>query len=151
MRLTAGTRLGSYEVVAAIGADGMGGVYRARDPRLDREVALKVLPEDAMADPDRARRFEQEARAVAALNHPNILRWSPDGRALFVSKALSRHSRVGRRPDLRLQLPAVAVQLVHRRGTAVSAGRGGLNARTMDGRPPPPPRSSAGSLVVSLQ
>jgi Tol biopolymer transport system component len=73
MRLAAGIRLGPYEILAAIGAGGMGEVYRARDPRLDREVALKVLPDDAMADPDRARRFEQEARAVAALNHPNIL------------------------------------------------------------------------------
>ncbi len=73
MALSAGTRLGPYEVVALIGAGGMGEVYRARDPRLGRDVAIKVLPTAYSADPDRLRRFEQEARAAAALNHPNIL------------------------------------------------------------------------------
>jgi serine/threonine protein kinase len=73
MTLTAGTRLGPYEVVALIGAGGMGEVYRARDPRLGRDVAIKVLPRQYAADEDRLRRFEQEARAASALNHPNIL------------------------------------------------------------------------------
>jgi Tol biopolymer transport system component len=73
MTLTSGTRLGPYEVVAPIGAGGMGEVYRARDSRLGRDVALKVLPESFARDVERLRRFEQEARAVAALNHPNIL------------------------------------------------------------------------------
>ena len=73
MALTPGTRLGSYEIVSAIGAGGMGEVYRARDTKLNRDVALKVLPEAFTADPDRLRRFEQEARAAAALNHPNIV------------------------------------------------------------------------------
>jgi serine/threonine protein kinase/Tol biopolymer transport system component len=73
MALTPGTNLGPYEIVALIGAGGMGEVYRARDQRLGREVAVKVLPASFAADPDRLRRFEQEARAVAALNHPNIL------------------------------------------------------------------------------
>ncbi len=68
-----GTRLGPYEIVAPIGAGGMGEVYRARDTRLGRDVAIKVLPAEFAADPDRLRRFELEARAVAALNHPNIL------------------------------------------------------------------------------
>jgi serine/threonine-protein kinase len=72
MPLSAGTRLGSYEVIAAIGAGGMGEVYRARDTRLDRDVALKILPESFAADPDRRARFEREAKALAALNHPNI-------------------------------------------------------------------------------
>jgi TolB-like protein/Flp pilus assembly protein TadD len=71
--LTAGSRLGPYEVVSPIGAGGMGEVYRARDSRLGRDVAIKVLPEEFAADPERLRRFEQEARAVAALDHPNIL------------------------------------------------------------------------------
>jgi serine/threonine protein kinase/tetratricopeptide (TPR) repeat protein len=71
--LQAGTRLGPYEIVAAIGAGGMGEVYRARDTRLDRDVAIKVLPAEFASDPERLRRFEQEARAVAALDHPNIL------------------------------------------------------------------------------
>jgi len=71
--LDPGSRLGRYEIVAPIGAGGMGEVYRARDPRLGRDVAIKVLPPSATADDDRRRRFEQEARAVAALSHPNVL------------------------------------------------------------------------------
>src|SRR5580704_5612695 len=67
------TRLGPYEIVARLGAGAMGEVYRARDSRLGREVAVKILPADVSADPGRRARFEQEARAVAALNHPNIL------------------------------------------------------------------------------
>jgi eukaryotic-like serine/threonine-protein kinase len=73
MTLSSGTKLGPYEILAPLGAGGMGEVYRARDSRLGREVALKVLPESFSSDVDRLRRFEQEARAVAALNHPNIL------------------------------------------------------------------------------
>jgi serine/threonine protein kinase len=73
MTLAPGTKLGPYEILAPLGAGGMGEVYRARDSRLGREVALKVLPESFSKDADRLRRFEQEARAVAALNHPNIL------------------------------------------------------------------------------
>ena len=73
MGLSPGSRLGPYDIVAPLGAGGMGEVYRARDTRLGREVALKVLPEGFAADPDRLARFEREARAVAALSHPNIL------------------------------------------------------------------------------
>jgi len=73
MPLTPGTRLGPYEIQSPIGAGGMGEVYRARDTRLGRDVALKILPESFARETDRLRRFEQEARAVAALNHPNIL------------------------------------------------------------------------------
>src|SRR5918996_384652 len=73
MSLEQGSRLGPYEIVAPLGAGGMGEVYRARDPRLGRQVAIKVLPEKATADPERLLRFEQEARAVAALSHPNVL------------------------------------------------------------------------------
>src|SRR6202165_323575 len=69
---TPGTRLGPYEILAPIGAGGMGEVYRAKDPRLGREVAIKVLPASFSADSDRVRRFEQEARAAGILNHPNI-------------------------------------------------------------------------------
>ncbi|HTQ61875.1 MAG TPA: serine/threonine-protein kinase, partial [Candidatus Solibacter sp.] len=73
MALSAGTKLGPYEIVAPLGSGGMGEVYRARDERLGRSVAIKVLPASFTGDPDRLRRFDLEARAVAALNHPNIL------------------------------------------------------------------------------
>jgi len=73
MSLAAGARLGPYEIVSALGAGGMGEVYRARDLRLGRDIAIKVLPSAFSADPERLARFEQEARAAAALNHPNIL------------------------------------------------------------------------------
>src|SRR5580698_4690143 len=73
MNLAAGTKLGPYEIVSLLGAGGMGEVYRARDSRLRRDVAVKVLPQTLSLDADRLRRFEQEALATAALNHPNIL------------------------------------------------------------------------------
>ncbi|HZW80762.1 MAG TPA: WD40 repeat domain-containing serine/threonine protein kinase [Candidatus Deferrimicrobiaceae bacterium] len=73
MNLTSGTKLGPYEIVSLLGAGGMGEVYRARDSRLKRDVAIKVLPQALSLDADRLRRFEQEALATAALNHPNIL------------------------------------------------------------------------------
>jgi eukaryotic-like serine/threonine-protein kinase len=73
MSLGSGTKLGPYEVQSPLGEGGMGKVYRARDTRLGRDVALKVLSESFSRDADRLQRFEQEARAVAALNHPNIL------------------------------------------------------------------------------
>ncbi len=73
MALTPGTRLGPYAIDAPLGAGGMGEVYRARDTRLGRDVAVKVIAAESATDPDRLARFEQEARAAAALNHPNIL------------------------------------------------------------------------------
>src|SRR6266849_2648834 len=72
MPLHSGTRLGTYEILGALGAGGMGEVYRARDTKLDRDVAIKVLPASLAADPDRLARFEREARLLASLNHPNI-------------------------------------------------------------------------------
>jgi Tol biopolymer transport system component len=72
MPLTSGSRLGPYEILSAIGAGGMGEVYRAKDPRLGRDVAIKVLPSSFSADADRLRRFEQEAKAAGVLNHPNV-------------------------------------------------------------------------------
>src|SRR5947207_12309260 len=71
--ITTGTKFGPYEVTGQLGAGGMGEVYRARDTRLGREVAIKVLPASFASDADRLRRFEQEARTTGMLNHPNIL------------------------------------------------------------------------------
>src|SRR5437667_4361161 len=73
MSLAAGARLGPYEILAAIGAGGMGEVYKARDTRLGRDVAVKVLPASFAVDSERLRRFEQEARTVAQLSHPGIV------------------------------------------------------------------------------
>src|SRR5262249_27476066 len=73
MPLAPSTRLGPYEIVAPLGAGGMGEVYRARDSRLDREIAIKILPERLAHDPQALAPFEREAKAVAALSHPNIL------------------------------------------------------------------------------
>src|SRR5271157_3433871 len=73
MSLSPGTRLGTYEIQAAIGAGGMGEVYRATDTKLGREVAVKILPAEMASDPDRLARFHREARTVAALNHPNVV------------------------------------------------------------------------------
>src|SRR6266566_32935 len=72
MPLTVGEKLGLYEILAPIGAGGMGEVYRARDTKLDREVAIKVLPDSLAQDADRLARFEREAKVLASLNHPNI-------------------------------------------------------------------------------
>jgi serine/threonine protein kinase len=72
MPLFAGNRLGAYEILASLGAGGMGKVYRAKDTKLEREVAIKILPDAVASDPERLARFEREARVLAALNHPNI-------------------------------------------------------------------------------
>jgi serine/threonine protein kinase len=72
MALTVGTKLGPYEVLGALGAGGMGEVYRARDTRLDGTVAIKILPEHLSTDPGRRARFEREAQTISGLSHPNI-------------------------------------------------------------------------------
>src|SRR5947208_9776573 len=87
MSLTPGTRLGPYEIVSQLGAGGMGEVYRARDTRLGRDVALKLLP-----DPANRERFEQEAKAVAALNHPNIMAVFDVGDDYFVGELIEGES-----------------------------------------------------------
>jgi dipeptidyl aminopeptidase/acylaminoacyl peptidase len=92
MALSSGTKLGPYEIQSPLGAGGMGEVYRARDTRLGRDVAIKVLPEALVQDADRLRRFEQEARTIAVLNHPNILAihdiGTHDGAPFLVSEFL---------------------------------------------------------------
>src|SRR5271154_6054931 len=72
MALSSGTKLGPYEIVAALGAGGMGEVYRARDTRLERTVAIKILPPQFSSDPVRKQRFEREAKTISTLNHPHI-------------------------------------------------------------------------------
>ncbi len=87
MQLTPGQRLGAYDVVGPLGAGGMGEVYRARHTALDRLVAIKVLPAPLAVDPDARARFEREAKAVAALSHPNILAihdFAVDGTTAYV-------------------------------------------------------------------
>lgn len=92
LSLKSGSIVGAYEIVAPLGAGGMGEVYRARDPRLGREVAIKVLPASFAASADRLRRFEQEARAAGVLNHPNLLTifelGTHDGSPFIVSELL---------------------------------------------------------------
>src|SRR5215831_4449130 len=73
MALSAGRRLGPYEIVSLVGSGGMGEVYRARDPKLNRVIAIKVLPETSAANPERRARFAREAQSIAALSHPNIV------------------------------------------------------------------------------
>src|SRR5512135_3167510 len=106
MALSAGTRLGPYEIVKPLGAGGMGEVYRARDTRLKREVAVKVLPASFSSDPERLRRFEQEAQAAGSLNHPNITAvydvGTHDGAPYVVSELLEGET-------LRVQLAGGAI------------------------------------------
>jgi eukaryotic-like serine/threonine-protein kinase len=96
MPLDSGTKLGPYEIQSPLGTGGMGEVYRARDTRLGRDVAVKVLTKSFAHDPERLRRFEQEARSVAALNHPNIVGLydigAQNGRPYLVSELLEGQS-----------------------------------------------------------
>ncbi len=120
MPLVAGTRLGPYEIISAIGAGGMGEVYRAKDSRLGREVAVKVLPAAYSDDPERLRRFEQEARAIGMLNHPNILAiydvGTHDGAPYVVSELLEGETlreRLGGMPLPPRKATEYAVQMAH--------------------------------------
>ena len=88
MPLSAGSRLGPYQIEGLLGAGGMGEVYRAHDSRLGRDVAVKIVPEAVAADPEALGRFEREARAVAMLSHPNILTLYDVGRSEGVSYAV---------------------------------------------------------------
>ncbi len=129
MSLPAGTRLGPYEIVAALGAGGMGEVYRARDARLGREVALKVLPSEVAASPDRLRRFEQEARAASAISHPNLLAvfdiGEQDGLRYLVTELLEGETlrdRLERGPLAALKALELTAQFA--RGLAAAHERG---------------------------
>src|ERR1700676_5498474 len=129
MPLTPGTILGQYEIRSPLGAGGMGEVYRAHDTRLDREVAIKGLPESLTADPDRLRRFEQEARSAAALNHPNILAVyqmaTHEGVSYMVSELLDGETlreRLRRGPIPLRKAIEYAVQIAH--GLAAAHDKG---------------------------
>jgi len=116
----AGTRIGPYEVMSRLGAGGMGDVWKARDMRLERDVAVKVLPQAFATDVDRIRRFQQEARAVAALNHPNICQIHDVGPDYLVLEYVEGSPLCGPLPDadarrLALQV-ASALEAAHKRG-----------------------------------
>ena len=120
MPLELGSQIGPYEIVSLIGTGGMGEVYRARDTRLDRDVAIKVLPEAFAADPDRVRRFEQEARAIAALNHPHICQIHDVGPGYLVLEYVEGsplHGPLGVAEVTRLAMQIVtALEAAHRHG-----------------------------------
>src|SRR5215510_5255324 len=129
MPISAGSRFGPYEVVAPLGAGGMGEVWRARDERLGRDVAIKVLPEEVSADSGRLKRFEKEARAASALNHPNIATIYDVGSAESVSwismervegKTLRELLFAGAVPTKRLL--SIATQIADGLATAHQAG-----------------------------
>src|SRR5213594_3915663 len=121
MTLAAGLRLGPYEILAPLGAGGMGEVYQARDTRLDREVAIKVLPEHLAKDPQALARFEREAKAVAALSHPNILALYDVGAHQGVSYAVTELLE-GETLRARLARSEITWRKVVEIGTAVAEG-----------------------------
>src|SRR5580658_788155 len=111
MTLSAGTKLGPYEIQSLLGAGGMGEVYRATDARLERDVALKVLRSEVAADPERRARFEREAKTVAALSHPNIVALYEVGNAEGVEYTVSELvDGPGRRQPFGLQIHTVRGQ-----------------------------------------
>ena len=140
MALSAGTRLGPYEILAPLGAGGMGEVYRARDKKLDRNVAIKVLPESVAADPETLARFEREAKAVAALSHPNILSifdfGTQDGVSYAVMELLEGETLRGKL-DARSRLPEAGRQLrpPDRQGPLGGAREGDRPPRPEAGEP----------------
>jgi len=121
MPLSPGTRLGPYEILAPLGAGGMGEVYRARDTRLGRDVALKILPAQVADDASRRQRFEQEARAIAALNHPNIVAIHDVGDHYIVTELVDGESLRGIKFGLRKTLD-IAVQIANGLAAAHAAG-----------------------------
>src|SRR5947209_1571257 len=129
MTLSSGTRLGPYEVLAPLGAGGMGEVYLAHDARLKRKIALKLLPAQFTQDADRVRRFEQEARAASALNHPNIITiyeiGEIDGIHFMATEFIDGQTLRQQVAGARLKLPAaleVATQVASALAAAHAAG-----------------------------
>ena len=121
MPLSSGDKLGPYEILAPLGAGGMGEEYRARAIRLNRDVAIKILPEDLAEDPSRRARFEQEARAVAALSHPNIAAVYDVGDGYIVSELVDGEPLRAGKLSVRKTIE-VAVQIASGLAAAHSAG-----------------------------
>ncbi len=119
--LTAGTKLGHYEILGPLGAGGMGEVYRARDPRLGREVAIKVLPAHLAASPELRQRFEREARAVSSLNHPHICTLHDVGREGDTDFLVMEHME-GETLAARLERGALPIDLLLRTGIEIADG-----------------------------
>jgi serine/threonine protein kinase len=135
MSLTAGSRLGVYQITGLIGAGGMGEVYRARDTRLGRDVAIKVLPTSFAADPERHARFEREARVLAALNHPNIaaiygVEEHPSPSAGATSDHRARDGTRRRQDARRTAASAKASRRIPNGGFTTSPTRGRISIRT---------------------
>jgi len=124
MALGAGTRLGHYEIRSQLGAGGMGEVYLAEDTRLHRKIALKVLPTDLASNRDRMRRFEQEATAAAALNHPNIAHIYEIGEASTGPSEKEEYRR-GTSPTNRRPQPGSPAGVVNREGSEKTEPSGG--------------------------
>ena len=128
MELSAGTRLGPYQIVRSIGAGGMGVVYRAKDTRLDRAVAIKVVPTALLGDPSRVRRFEQEARTIGNLNHPNLVTLHDvgehEGAPYFVTELLEGQSLRGALADAIPMRETVRIAQEIARGLAAAHGAG---------------------------
>ena len=129
MALPAGTRLGPYEIVAPLGSGGMGEVYRARDTRLGRDIAVKVLPADFARDPERMRRFESEAKTASRLNHPNVVTIhdvGADGDVAFIAMELvdgeSLRERISRGPLPATEAVSIAAQIADGLARAHAAG-----------------------------
>ena len=121
MALISGTELGPYQIIAPLGAGGMGEVYRARDRRLGRDVALKILPKEVANDPERRQRFELEARALAALNHPNVVAVYDVGQGYVVGELVDGRSLRGAKLGLRKTIE-VAAQIASGLAAAHDAG-----------------------------
>jgi eukaryotic-like serine/threonine-protein kinase len=122
MPLSAGEQLGPYQVLAPIGAGGMGEVYKARDTRLNRDVALKILPDDLARDPSRRQRFEKEAHALAALNHPNIVTVYDVGENFLISELVDGQTLGGAGKLSERQAIDLAVQIAEGLASAHAAG-----------------------------
>src|SRR5262244_4072980 len=127
MAISPGARLGPYEVIAPLGAGGMGEVYRARDPRLARDVAIKVLPSGVASDPERLKRFEREARSASSLNQPNIVTIYDIGAAESLSY-IAMELVSGESLRARLEGRALPAREILRIGAQIAEGLGRAHA-----------------------